>query len=69
MEITRISLTRQEIKKIYEATIAFPNSQAFTIQEESGNGIGHSITLTTGEQEVNGITAKVIIEITGPEDW
>ena len=65
----QIRLTKEIIQKMNDVAHAFPFSKSFVLDVEDGNGIGPSITLATDEKEMNGHHVKIMIPITGPEDW
>ena len=65
----QIRLTKEMIKKMNDVAHAFPCSKSFVLDVEDGNGIGSSISLVTDEKEMNGHKVKIMIPITGPEDW
>lgn len=63
----KVSLSREELKKINQTLGEFKEIEKFDIIE-GHHGIGSSIDLVF-EGQVNGILAKVTIPITGSENW
>ena len=65
----QIRLTKEIVQKMNDVAHAFPCSKSFVLDVEDGNVIGSSISLVTDEKELNGHQVKIMIPITGPEDW
>ncbi len=68
MTIDKIFITKEDVAKIQDVLAKFPEVKVFDLEQEGGSGIGTILNMSFN-QEVNGLTAKITVELSGVEDW
>lgn len=66
--MNKISLSRNEFKKIKDILNKFPDVELFKIVEKESAGIGSIVNLEI-ETKIDDISGKFIVEISGVENW
>ncbi len=61
-------LSKEDLEKIQAILDKFPEVSVFELKEEGNNGIGTVITMEFDHTH-NGVTGKMIVEISGVENW
>jgi hypothetical protein len=68
MTTDKIILNRNDISKIQQLLEKFPDTDFFSLVQESGSGIGSVLTMSF-DYSVDGIRGTFTTEINGVEDW
>lgn len=68
MTIDKILITKEDVAKIQDVLDKFPDVKVFELEQEGGSGIGTILNMSFN-QEVNGLGAKVTVELSGVENW
>lgn len=66
--MNKISLSRNEFKKIKDILNKFPGVELFKIVEKESAGIGSIVNLEI-EIKIDDISGKFVVEISGVENW
>lgn len=66
--MTKMHLHRDDLIKVLETMRKFPDIETFVLEQDSSSGIG-SITNLVIETDINGVSGKFRIEISGVERW
>ncbi len=61
-------ITKQEAEKILAVMNEFPDSRSYRLESDNSSGSGSIVTLTM-DMDINGRSAKVVVEIAGVETW
>jgi hypothetical protein len=61
-------ITKQEAEKILAVMNEFPDARSYRLESDNSSGIGSIVTLTM-DMDINGRSAKVVVEIAGVETW
>jgi hypothetical protein len=68
MTTDKIFLNRSDISKIQHLLEKFPDTDFFSLIQESGSGIGSVLTMSF-DYSANDIKGTFTTEINGVEDW
>jgi hypothetical protein len=68
MTTDKIILNRNDISKIQKLLEKFPDTDFFSLTQESGSGIGSVLTMSF-DYSVDDIRGTFTTEINGVEDW
>jgi hypothetical protein len=68
MTTDKIILNRNDLSKIQQLLEKFPETDFFSLTQESGSGIGSVLTMSF-DYSVDDIRGTFTTEINGVEDW
>jgi hypothetical protein len=68
MTTDKIILNRNDLAKIQQLLAKFPETDFFSLVQESGSGIGSVLTMSF-DYSVDDIKGTFTTEINGVEDW